>query len=120
MGGAVASTGPTGLLGLLVPHLWIGLAVGYLDLTTSLNRTTIHLDARSVTTRTGPLPWRDVSIAREEVVGADFQSNITRRGVQQFDVRVIGVDHRATKLLGGLSEEEARYLAAELSEALAA
>ncbi|MFO0712076.1 MAG: hypothetical protein U0353_19660 [Sandaracinus sp.] len=115
--GAIAGGGLWGLLSLLIPHLWVGLAVSYGGLATTLNRTTISLDARSISARTGPMPWRNVSLARDEAVSADHQASWGQRG-QTFQVRIVGKDHRATKLLGGLTEEEARYLADELNDAL--
>jgi hypothetical protein len=121
VGGAISHEGAPGLFMLLLPHLWVGVGLLYVGLANALNRTRITVDASSIRAVSGPIPWKNVSIPRAGAIGADHLVSLAQRsGQSAFQVRIIGPDRRATKLVGGLTEEEARYLAEELDATLAA
>lgn len=109
--------GGFGLMSLLLPHAWIGVAVSYWTLAHLFNRTRIVLGPTGLTVKSGPIPWPSFTRERGDIEAFDVQRGSNRnRG--SWSVRVFGPDQRAKRVLGTLSEEEANYLASELNEAL--
>ncbi|MBN8612636.1 MAG: hypothetical protein J0L92_18725 [Deltaproteobacteria bacterium] len=106
----------------LVLLLTAGLSVSllYWGLAALLNRTVVMLDSSEVRVQSGPLPWPSRAVS---TAGARTAQAFGRRSSQGGDhpwweVRILCANHRTTTLVGHLCEEEARYLADELSDAL--
>jgi len=119
--GAIASAGVMGLLSLLLPHFWVGICVLYWGIAHLVNRTTITVSGGEIRAVTGPLPWPGVTRRRSEILRADHSVVGWGRGyARQYAVRLVDHGQRARKLLGGLTEEEARYLSDGINEALIA
>lgn len=116
--GAGLAGGGLGYFSLLLPHAWVGVAMTYWTLAHLFNRSTIELDRAGLVVRSGPIPWRSLSRSRDDVAGFDVQRSWGNKGQPQFQVRVIDRDRRATRVLGGLTDEEATYLAGELNDTL--
>lgn len=110
--------GGAGVFSLLLPHAWIGAAMTYWTVAHLFNRSTIELGPAGIVVKTGPVPWRSFSRGRAEIAGFDVHRGMGNRGQPSFEVRVIGPDRRAKRVLAGLSQEEATYLASELNDAL--
>jgi hypothetical protein len=109
--------GGMGLLSLLLPHAWIGVALSYWTLAHLFNRTRIVLGPTGLTVKSGPIPWPSFTRERRDIVAFDVHRGSNRnRG--SCSVRVFGPDQRAKRILGTLGEEEANYLASELNDAL--
>lgn len=109
--------GGFGLLSLLLPHAWIGVALSYWTLAHLFNRTRIVLGPTGLTVKSGPIPWPSFTRPRRDIVAFDVHRGSNRKRAT-FSVRVFGPDQRAKRILGTLNEEEANYLASELDDAL--
>lgn len=107
---------------LLMPHLWVGIIGPYVALAHLLDRSRIELGREELSVKHGPLPWPGVRVPRSEIVDVDASQGGWPMGGtgnrSSWQVRVIGPDRRARKILGALNAEEASYLAAELRRAL--
>lgn len=108
------SRGALGLFSLLLPHVWIGVIGSYWVLAHLFNRSTITLTAQGLTVQSGPIPWPSKTISKELIQDFDMDKSWKNNNQQQYQVRVIDKDMRPKRLLGALTEEEARYLCDEL------
>ncbi len=101
------------------PILLVGLAFLYPGLVMLVNRRTLTVEAGSISLRSGPLPWPGKTLPRQGAISAQAHGRSARGDAAPgWVVRILGANRRATPLVGHLTEEEARYLADEISEAL--
>ncbi len=112
------SGGAFGLFTLLLPHVWIGVFGSYWVLAHLFNRTTFTLSAQHLVVQSGPIPWPSKSFARERITTFDVQKSWKNNGQEQYQLRVIDKEKRPSRVLGAITEEEARYLAEELNREL--
>lgn len=112
------SGGGFGLFTLLLPHVWIGVIGSYWVLAHLFNRTTFTLTSYGLVVQSGPIPWPSKSIARQVISTFDLQKSWKNNGQEQYQLRVIDKEKRPSRVLGAITEEEARYLADELNHEL--
>ena len=112
------SGGGFGLFTLLLPHVWIGVIGSYWVLAHLFNRTTFTLTSQHFVVQSGPIPWPSKSIGREVISAFDVQKSWKNNGQEQFQLRVIDKEKRPSRVLGAITEEEARYLADALNHEL--
>lgn len=112
------SGGGFGLFTLLLPHVWIGVLGPYWVLAHLFNRTTLTMNSQYFVVQSGPIPWPSKSIAREAISSFDAQKGWKNNGQEQYQLRVIDKEKRPSRVLGAITEEEARYLAEELNREL--
>ena len=110
--------GGFGLFTLLLPHVWIGVIGSYWVLAHLFNRSTLTLTSQSLVVRNGPIPWPSKSIARETISTFEAQKSWGNNGQEQYQLRVIDREKRPARVLGAITEEEARYLADALNTEL--
>jgi hypothetical protein len=106
------------LLGLAVPHVWIGFALAYATVASLLNRTEITLEEAHLVVRHGPLPWlgnRRIPVGElEQLFVVERRSRGTR-----YELCALLRDGKKKVLLSGLdSEDKARFLEARLEAVL--
>ena len=119
VGGVIAESGAAGIATIAIPHVWIGILGSYWVVAHLFDRSKVELDASRIRVVHGPVPWRGTEFARAEVASVDAHAGWRQNGQATWQVRVVSPARRASKLIGGLDEEEAKYLASELRQALA-
>lgn len=104
---------------LAVPLASIGIFLLYAGLATLVNRRTVSLEGDVFRVRFGPMPWPGRVLVCPDASSAMAVGGGHRRQEPLWEVRILGESRRAHRLLS-LPEEEARYLADEISDALEA
>jgi hypothetical protein len=97
----------------------IGLFSIYAGVATFVNRCTVSLEGDVFRVRYGPMPWPGCVLVCPDASSAMAVGGGNRAHEPQWEVRILGASRRAHRLLR-LPEEEARYLADEISDALEA
>ncbi|MEZ4328450.1 MAG: hypothetical protein R3B40_24725 [Polyangiales bacterium] len=107
-----------------VAHVAVGVGLTYSVLAGFLNRTTLTLTADTLSVRHGPVPWRgNARFARSDLRGAelseqprDRSSEATGSGSHAVSVRL--ADESLVKLMGGLTDQEVRFVQWTVTDAL--
>lgn len=110
-----------GALVLGLPVVGISVTVLYVGVARSVNLLTVSLDTTAIRVTHRPLPWAGLVIRRTRGLSAHADGPILRDDWQgdAWCVSIVDPGRTVTRVLGELSEEEAKYLARELQEALA-
>ena len=108
------------LVGLVVPHVWVGVGLAYYCLALFLNSTTVRVSEGTLQVRHAPLPWRGTkAIAVREVKQLFVVEKRGSKGSISYEVCALMQDGRRQSLLTGLSDEpEARFLEVRLEQAM--
>ena len=98
-----------GLLYMIIAHLF--------------NSSAIELSQAGLSVRSGPIPWRSITRARDGISGFEARGHPwTRPGFggqnARFEVQIVGSDGRRARLLGDMTVEEANHLASQLNAEL--
>lgn len=105
-------------------HVAVGVGLSYWVIAGFLNRTTLTLTPEALSVRHGPIPWRgNASFARADIRGVELveqrhtrsSTNVTT-GAHGVSVRL--ADQSLTKLAGGLTDQEARFIQWTVQDAL--
>jgi hypothetical protein len=95
------------LLGLAVPHVWVGVGLVYWVLATFMNSTAVSLTGNTLSVRHGPLPWignRTLDIGDlEQLFVVEKRGS---KGRVTFDVCAMKKDRTKQVLVGGLDAYE--------------
>jgi len=108
------------LIGLAVPHVWVGLGLAYGTLATFVNSTTVKAGDGVISVRKGPLPWLgNRSIPVDELKQLFVVEKRGNRGSVSYDVCAVLRDGRKQALVTGLdSSDKARFLETRLEQVL--
>lgn len=108
------------LIGLAVPHVWVGLGLAYGTLASFVNSTTVRAADGALTVRKGPLPWLgNRHLAVDELKQLFVVEQRGNRGRVSYDVCAVLRDGRKQALVTGLdSADKARFLETRLEQLL--
>jgi hypothetical protein len=108
------------LIGLAVPHVWVGLGLVWFCLATLFNSTRIRAGSGALTVHHGPLWWPgNRKLEASEVTQLFVVGRDGRRGNSTYEVCAVMRDGRKQVVLKGLeSADEARFLEHSLERAL--
>jgi hypothetical protein len=106
------------LLGLAVPHVWVGIGLAYVTLGNFVNSTRVTVQDGRLRVRKGPLPWA----GQRDLAGPDVKQLFvvekpTRRSVT-YELCALLLDGKRKSVLGGLEQHEARFLELRCEQAL--
>lgn len=101
-------------------HVAIGLGITYSTLASLLNSTTVRVEGDVASVVHGPLPWRgNLRLSLEGARGVFVrQQGPLGRASDPWSVLVDTRDSAASVLIGGLTAEHARFVAARLADHL--
>ncbi|MFT5194216.1 MAG: hypothetical protein ACI9EW_000572 [Cellvibrionaceae bacterium] len=98
---------------MLIPHVWVGLGIGYYSLAMLFNSTHVSVDLDSLVIKHGPFPWfGHKSIERETVqqlYSKENNSSFNRKNnlsQGNFELHAITGQGKQSKLLRGLPSSE--------------
>lgn len=107
------------LAGLAIPHVWVGVGLGYYVLTLFFNSTTVRLGDGAVTVRHGPLWWPGKrELSAREIQQLFVVEKIGNKGSRSYEVCALLRDARHVKLVKADDEQKARFLEVRLEQAL--
>ena len=108
------------LIGLAVPHVWVGLGLGYYCLALFLNSTTVRFAEGTLHVKHGPLPWRGTkSIPSREVQQLFVVEKRGNKGSISYELCALMRDGRRQSILTGLtSDGSARFLEVRLEQVM--
>jgi hypothetical protein len=105
--------------GLFIPHVWVGLALGYFVLATLFNSSTVAVQLGRVTVKHGPLPWLG---ARDQSTTEFKQFFVLEKrgskGSVSYELCALLRDGRKQSFVSGITAEQARFLEVKLEQAL--
>lgn len=108
------------LIGLAVPHVWVGVGLAYYCLALFVNSTRVHLAEGTLQVQHGPLPWWGQRAIPAREVGQLFV--LEKRGSKgSVSYELCGMlrDGKKLSLVSGLKQEaEARFLEVRLEQLL--
>jgi len=106
------------LLGLAVPHVWVGLGLAYTTLATFVNGTRVTVQDGRLVVKKGPLPW----LGNRDLAGSDVQQLFvvekSTRNKVTFELCALLRDGTRKSVLSGLERHQARFLEARCEQAL--
>lgn len=108
------------LIGLAVPHVWVGLGLAYYCLCLFLNSTRVELKEGTLTVQHSPLWWRgNRKLSASELQQLFVVEKRGNRGSVSYELCALSRDGKRQTLLTGLSDESsARFLEVRLEQAL--
>jgi hypothetical protein len=108
------------LIGLAVPHVWVGLGLGYYCLTLFFNATTVKLSEGQLTVKHAPLWWfGNRTVPARDVSQVFVVEKRGSKGSLRYEVCALLRDGRRQALVTGLTDEaEARFLEVRLEQVL--
>lgn len=123
-GSAMTTDAPWLMIVFPVAHVAVGVGLTYSVIAGFLNRTTLTLTPDALAVRHGPVPWRgNASFSRGDIRGVELTMHTPDRsnhssasGAHAVSLRL--ADQSLAKLLGGLTDEEARYIRWTVEDAL--
>ncbi|MFZ5446598.1 MAG: hypothetical protein ACOZQL_41810 [Myxococcota bacterium] len=107
------------LIGLAVPHVWVGVGLGYYVLTLLFNSTTVRLGEGTLSVRHGPLWWpgkRD--FPAREIQQLFVVEKRGSKGSRSYEVCALLRDSRRVTLVKADDEQKARFLEVKLEQSL--
>jgi hypothetical protein len=88
------------LVGLVVPHVWVGVGLAYACVANLLNSTTITSRFGRLTVKVGPLPWRgNRAFDANDLSQLFVVERRGNRGATTFDVCAVTRDGRRQQLV---------------------
>lgn len=123
-GSAFGTDAPWLMIVFPVAHVAVGVGLTYSVIAGFVNRTTLTLTSDALTVHHGPIPWRgNGSFARGEIRGVELTMHTPERsndssasGAHAVSLRL--ADQSLTKLVAGLTDEEARFIQWAVADAL--
>jgi len=108
------------LVGLVVPHVWVGIGLAYFTVATFLNSTTVQVSEGVLHVRSGPLPWRgNRTIPVRELQQLFVMEKRANRGGVSYELCGLLRNGKRQSLLSGLSDEgSARFLEVKLEQVM--
>jgi len=108
------------LIGLVIPHVWVGLGLAYWTLASFVNSTAVTLAGRSVRVSKGPLPWRgNRELAVDEIEQLFVVEKRGSKGKISYELCALKRDRTREVLVDGLeSHDRALFLETRLERAL--
>lgn len=108
------------LVGLAVPHVWVGVGLAYYCVALFLNTTTVSVREGALHVKHGPMYWRgNRTLGRGEVQQLFVVEKRGSKGRISYELCALLRDGKRQKLLSGLEDEtSARFLEVRLEQAL--
>ena len=108
------------LLGLILPHTWVGLWLLYSTLASFLNHTRVEARNGTLTVRKGPLPWPgNRQLETSQLAQLFVLEKRRNRGTLSYELCAATRDGRQVSVVTGLHEStSARFLEIRLEHAL--
>ena len=108
------------LIGIVVPHVWVGVGLVYYCLALFLNSTTVQVSGGLLTVRHAPLPWRGRrSLSTADVMQLFVLEKRGNKGTISYELCAAMRDGKRQSLVRGLNDElEARFLEVRLEQVM--
>lgn len=107
------------LVGLVVPHVWVGVGLAYACVANLLNSTTITSRFGRLTVKVGPLPWRgNRAFDANDLSQLFVVERRGNRGATTFDVCAVTRDGRRQQLVNLPQPDQAAFVERRVEQAL--
>jgi hypothetical protein len=106
------------LVGLALPHVWVGVGFAYFTLASFVNSTRVSVEGGTLAVKHGPLPWRGTRAIPSSDLAQLFVVEKQQRRSFTYELCALARDGVRKSLLSGLRQDQARYLEMRCEQAL--